>query len=1260
MKKVLNIDMGAKNNGAYIIDIKNNEIVSKSAVNYIFKDDDINFLKKDRTSKRHQKRGIKRSKFARRLLDELLNKIKIKDLSQSELELIYGLLKNRGFNYINIEFENDISDESLELLNEIDGYEFKNCINKNDYELRLSNFANEYDTDEFCEFLAKQTSLIMQKYDNDKFVYNIKASDRNAITDMFEALRNEMLKNNKHREKYIKDIKELCKSVEFKSVISKLNINADELANLIGNISNYQTRVLRRYFNNKFDDVFDDEKLRKQSIRNIKFLTFQGEKELENKRTMLENLENSSYEYLCKNDPVISIPPYERMNNKNPQTCNVLVLKDKLGNKLKTCLKHILKNPNFSSLTIDENGVIKEYDELDENELKVVFQRFLDISKGYLEDIKLYPRSFDKYAKYFKDTICLNDSDFDALQDFANKYYDELLLAKKGVLSNKLLKPCGCHTPYKNNLKHTHLSILWAKPDGFSENDVNVFMEFINKKENKVKGNTTLKGFLTNLSEMAKSYQNAFYKALEDEKALLDNKATNDKELKKILEQYKKAYELITNQEIFKNVAKSDKLKTMINQLLQSVNIILDDTKGFNKLCKEHSLQTLLRTSGEKAMCSVFGSDSARLINGRVEMYIDRLAYEIIKDLDLSNTKELSINIEQNAFAFETAAKELTKTKVKRKPKEHFVICPYSGESLNLKNAEYDHILPRSKCKYNSEANLIPVKSYENLRKSDGYIYFTDLKEEYKNDIYKKCGVANENELKIFINNTLKGIDTDKYTNYKNLKYHEQIAFRHALFMPKENFYAKALELLEQDKLKTTTNGTQKRLAKLIVQKALTKNKDLDINVNFIDSKLTSAIRRELSLDLPEIAKEKIQSSHSHCIDASVVFYIASAIKDKKVVSINENVKFEPKFKFSEIYLKESEIKNIQSQKYLELSQDKISRKQLFKDTIYSLRYENAKDLSDKHLNILKEFDLLMEVKKLKSVRFHIDTKKVFDLIFASFEAKDIKTLEKIKFLDKFLVSSVRKDVLDIFFDAKSGELIKPKDNGANIEKFYAILVKNEVKTKNEVEKIHKLYINNFYTGNQKDIKRARNKRRVTYSLSVASAASFVVRRNTGYEGLANENIATKNYFDKDRIVGIKYHSKNVLPFKIVDILDILNLSENAKEIYKISIKNNLPEKISKLDFIVSEAARHTVQVHFNKAKLGYDLDIFKSALNDKNDKWVKFCDECLNIELVEFLGKPRDYKASIICDNFEVLGLKYTTNQTSKANRQIMKDNIC
>lgn len=974
---------------------------------------------------------------------------------------------------------------------------------------------------------------------------------------------------------------------------------------------------------------------------------------------MLENLKNSSYEYLCKNDPKTSIPPYERMNNKSLQTCNVLILKDNLSERLKNCLKHILENPNFSSLTMDENGVIKEYNELDENELKVVFQRFLDISKGYLEDIKLYPRGFDKYAKYFKDTICLNDSDFDALQDFANKYYDELLLAKKGVLSNKLLKPCGCHTPYKNNLKHTHLSILWAKPSGFSEDDVNTFVEFINNKANKIKGNTTLKGFLTHLSKTAKAYQNAFYKALEDEKALLENNTINDKELKKILEQYEKAYEIITSQEIFKNVAKSDKLKTMINQLLQTTNIILDDTKGFNKLCKEHSLQSLLRTSGEKAMCSVFGSDSARLINGKVEMYIDRLAYEIVKDIDLSKSKELHVNIEQNAFNFETAAEKLKLTK--RKPKEHFVICPYSGEKLNLNNAEYDHILPRSKCEYNSEANLIPVKSYENLRKKDAYMMFDALHENYKNNLYKQCKVSNEKEFKAFINDTLSKINPDDYTNYKNLKYYEQIAFRHALFMPDESFYTKALELLKQDKLKTTTNGTQKRLAKLIVQKALAKNKDLNIYVKFVDSRLTSAIRHELSKNLPELKKEEKQQSHSHCIDASVVFYIANAAKDSKTTIINDiSNKFEPKYDFNEIYLQESIMKSPKSKVYLELEQKEISRKQLFKDTIYSLRYEKAESLSNEHVSILKELDLLMEVKKLKSVKVHINTKKVFDLIFASFKAKDIKTLEKIKFLDKFLVSSVRKDILDIFFDAKSKELIKPKDKGANIEKFYEILVKNGVKDKSEVEKIQKLYIDSFYTGNQKNIKRARDKRRVTYSLSVAGGANFVVRRNTGYEGLANENIATKNYFDKDKIVGIKYYTKNVLPCKIEDIIKILSLSDNATEIYKLSITKDLPPKIIKLEYEVSQADRHTVKVYFDKVKLGYDLNIFKGDLSLKNEEWVKFCNECLISEFAEFLGKPRDYKASIICDNFSVLGFSYSADRTSKANREIMKDNIC
>lgn len=142
MKTHISIDMGAKNNGVFLAHTKDGKIIDKTATNYIFEPSFINFLKKVRTEKRHQRRGIKRARLARRLLDEIIKKIKKQDLSQAECELLYGLLKNRGFNYINIEFEDDLSDESLEILNEIDGYEFKNCVSKNDYELRLSEIAN--------------------------------------------------------------------------------------------------------------------------------------------------------------------------------------------------------------------------------------------------------------------------------------------------------------------------------------------------------------------------------------------------------------------------------------------------------------------------------------------------------------------------------------------------------------------------------------------------------------------------------------------------------------------------------------------------------------------------------------------------------------------------------------------------------------------------------------------------------------------------------------------------------------------------------------------------------------------------------------------------------------------------------------------------------------------------------------------------------------------------------------------------------------
>ena len=53
-KLTISIDMGAKNNGVFIVKIKNNEIIVQKAFNIFIDKNNINFSKKSRRENRHK------------------------------------------------------------------------------------------------------------------------------------------------------------------------------------------------------------------------------------------------------------------------------------------------------------------------------------------------------------------------------------------------------------------------------------------------------------------------------------------------------------------------------------------------------------------------------------------------------------------------------------------------------------------------------------------------------------------------------------------------------------------------------------------------------------------------------------------------------------------------------------------------------------------------------------------------------------------------------------------------------------------------------------------------------------------------------------------------------------------------------------------------------------------------------------------------------------------------------------------------------
>lgn len=1223
---------------------------------------------------------------------------------------------------------------------------------------KLENLQKNYP--KFVEILKdKEFIEILKVKDEDK--ESVLKKFVKFFNELINAAKSELERNNKHRKAYLKDInKELNSSDnkilawEYDEIFNNLcdkveskKWSKDEFYKFVGNVANIQTRVWRRYFNfanytmPNFDKnklkIYDDGKLAKQILRNFRDFRYEKKHEkdtFEKIKPIMQNLMKElkskkeqksllALTFLKSTEPVLTIPPYESRINKNPRACNAMSIKPEskiITPNLTNITKKIFANNEFGFLLINENGEITTPNFNDTKITAKYLQRFLDISKSKLDDSDLYPRNLiqDNAQKIenFKRFFALSDDEITEFLKFSRAYYDEVDSAKKGVLKGKILKVCGLHTPHKHKNKAELISALFIKNDGqISSEEFDKlcdFMQNTGKYNSKAKNTKTRKiaKFFEDLDEVRKSYQNAFFnEALNTLKALNENKNL-DASLVKIVQDYE-----IIAKSIQENIKfckfqtpfEASNLATNLNYLLQLGDIIFSDKNaGFLKTCKEHTMENLLRSGGE-AMASRLPSNSGKLINGKIEMYLDRLAYEIIKQSPkLDDFDEVEINVEMNKFAFEENAvavglkkgakndekakkaendEKAQKTKKTKKAKnENDLICPYNGKVISQSNCEYDHIIARNdkgfNRVFNSTANLIPCESFENLKKSNKIYKLDDLHLEHLQSVF---GTSNQAEIKDFISKNLATIDEKTYTNFYNLSKKEQIAFRYALFLREGKDFDKAVRLLNQDKIKGYSNGTQKRFVNLLIEKIKKLSKIQKFSVNFIDSKMLSATRTELSIMRENIRKQNIQDSHSHCIDASLVFHLANS---KLIKNSNSQREFLYDY-FDEIYLSQSEIITPKNKQYLELKTN-IARKPLFDDSVYSLVYEQrdnkGKFIRIEDLKTLRDLGLLHTRKNGKKIqvpagqaidenalkKYFVSTHKVFDKIFEYFENKNIAELEKLKFLDKYLKSYKREDITKIFGIGNDNKLIitKEKDATPNVKKFYNILKDNEDKisriedgkVKIDENAIKSRYKQTFDKGE----KRKRNKTRCIYSLSmIADNSQYVIRRNGGYMGLKGDKIAAKNYLFKNKIQSVPFYSKNVLPKKISDILTILSLPKDALLVYdftdinlaKISpeiMPQNIAKHIAKLDFVISQAARHITRLYLRKNSFD---DINFDELKDftlSNKEFVKLYENYDNL-FKSVLGTPRVEKqelssAKILQNDSEILGFEYTASNSA------------
>jgi len=1146
MKLSISIDMGAKNNGVFIVKSENEKIIDKIGFNVILDKNNINFSKKSRRENRHRVRNYDRHNEARRLLLEIIDidNIIIEDKNnQWNQNQIIGLLKNRGFDRFEGAFENlqkitqellkqyiNLSDQDISnLSNEENLNSFINNFKINQQEAlkeKLSMFIKEIENvyndlkiyknttnilkdieniknNKFSKFstdtewffknllvknniffntkrgeLKKQLAnneLELSKLDFDLEIENIKQLDFDErFIDNFEFIELDFKINKNDKENdtsilgtlryileslesgakprimYLQEVKQLIDEFDFLQ-----NIKKDELYNIIGNISNLQLRVLRKYFNGKTDNQLDEKKLSIGLYRYFLSKHYKKDREKQRRDDLFKVLSEyikptknvnipqkdrkhynyysnerlyKAKEFLKNCNPLLTILPFEDMNNRNTYKCNSLLInKVKINNDLKEAIKILSKNANFKKLNLDD---------IRDDGIKL--QRILDISKRIISE-DYYPRYIfseeNTNKSFYKNLLKEYFNEFDK---FATQYYEAEQKAINGIVQSDIFVKCGKNTPAKNNIKDTLINNVWNT--NYQKDEIDNLKEAIEKQKIKGKKLTTI---LENISKTAKKYQNSFFKDI-NEAYYLKNK-NNENYKKEVPSDLRYILDLVDDildifQEIFKeqkscfiynnfdiSKEKTTKkgIKRFINSLRQTYDILFVDINGHNKTCKNCTIENNIRSNEDEPIAKRLLSDVAKPINGKLDMLLDRVAWEIVSQIDdLKNIDNIEILLEQNKFNFEENLKDIgIRKKSPEKEKLEYDICPYTGKKFT--NGEYDHIISQSSSRnqnkqiYNSEANLILCSRKGNEEKGDKDYTFDDLQIAHLKIVF---GKNDKEEIKKEIRDIWKkskSLEEKNYTNFKNLSFKEKLAFRYALFMIGEDVYKNAKSLLETEQ-KTITNGTQKRLARLIFEKIKQKfQKEINCNVKVIDNRLVSATRFDLAqyyldydkntgeiIDDKNITKQTYQDDFSHIVDAMVVYYLANNLKMDDFGKLLENINKEK----SKIEVKTKHWYETSNPKY------NIASKRLFDQNDIGVGYIQLKEMQTINEKGKNEYSYKKGIVKDSFVKSDF-TKKNFDYfiqnnILQKIEVNRNKTIE--------ILYQVNKNRLyEILFDEK-------------------------------------------------------------------------------------------------------------------------------------------------------------------------------------------------------------------------------------------------
>lgn len=346
------------------------------AKTYQVSTDTITFAQADRRAKRHQKRGVKRKRYANRLFFLILKEHFAIDFDntkhQKEMDFIHHLLNRRGYTYMtsdDSEKQKELEDFILEHEHEITTKDFSEATKDISFlEVVQEKLTDEKQTVSFVETLEKtietEKKEILKKNPKEKFSSKTgqkfyekypTLSVLQALQEYFTLLQEAAKESGAvHRTQYQKNIKsDLHDNKDFLQFLKKNKIEEDDFYRILCHVANLPLKPLRKYFTNieyKAGDKWEPQRL--HNILNKWVCSWHNKKpeETKNKTELLTSLakEKNPIAFFLQTSEEVTIPPFEDQNNRRVPRCQSMLLSasqlDEFFPLWKNITKKILQN----------------------------------------------------------------------------------------------------------------------------------------------------------------------------------------------------------------------------------------------------------------------------------------------------------------------------------------------------------------------------------------------------------------------------------------------------------------------------------------------------------------------------------------------------------------------------------------------------------------------------------------------------------------------------------------------------------------------------------------------------------------------------------------------------------------------------------------------------------------------------------------------------------------------------------------------------